>query len=94
VPVHHKAEEYLEAYLRAAALADHKGTPLWRSMTKERGFGGGRMSRQDVFRVTKRRCRDAALGAAANCHTFRATGITAYLLNGGDALARAGDRRA
>ena len=23
------------------------------------------------------------LGAAANCHTFRATGITAYLLNGG-----------
>ncbi len=23
------------------------------------------------------------LGATANCHTFRATGITAYLLNGG-----------
>ena len=23
------------------------------------------------------------LGVAANCHTFRATGITAYLLNGG-----------
>src|SRR5208337_4246438 len=81
--VHHKAEEYLHAYLRAAGIADHKGTPLWRSMTKERGFGAGRMSRQDVFRMVKRRCRDAALGAAANCHTFRATGITAYLLNGG-----------
>ncbi len=83
VPVHHKAEEYLDAYLRAAGSADQKGTALWRSMTKERGFGDGRMSRQDVFRMIKRRCRDAALGAAANCHTFRATGITAYLLNGG-----------
>ena len=83
VPVHHKAEEYLDAYLRAAGFTDQKSTPLWRSMTKERGFGGGRMSRQDVFRMTKRRCRDAALGAAANCHTFRGTGITAYLLNGG-----------
>ncbi len=83
VPVHHKAEEYLDAYLRAAGITDQKGTPLWRSMTKERGFGAERMSRQDVFRMVKRRCRAAALGAAANCHTFRATGITAYLLNGG-----------
>ena len=83
VPVHHKAEEYLDAYLRAAGITDQKGTPLWRSMTKERGFGAERMSRQDVFRMIKRRCRDAALGAAANCHSFRATGITAYLLNGG-----------
>jgi integrase len=33
--------------------------------------------------MIKRRCRQAELGAAANCHTFRATGITAYLLNGG-----------
>ena len=52
-------------------------------MTKERGLGDARMGRQDVFRMIKRRCRQAELGAAANCHTFRATGITAYLLNGG-----------
>jgi integrase/recombinase XerD len=31
----------------------------------------------------KRRCRQAAPRAAANCHTFRATGVAAYLLNGG-----------
>jgi site-specific recombinase XerD len=93
LPVHHKAEEYLDAYIKAAGIAGAKGTPLWRSMTKEvdrkqdshvgRGFGDGRMARQDIFRMIKKRCRDAALGAAANCHTFRATGITAYLLNGG-----------
>jgi hypothetical protein len=40
------------------------------------------MSRQDVFRMIKRHCKQAELGAAANCHTFGAIGITAYLLNG------------
>jgi site-specific recombinase XerD len=54
-----------------------------RHEAKERGLGNIRMSRQDVFRMIKKRCRQAELGAAANCHTFRATGITAYLLNGG-----------
>jgi integrase/recombinase XerD len=38
LPVHHKAEEYLDAYLKAAGMADQKGKPLWRSMTKERGW--------------------------------------------------------
>jgi integrase/recombinase XerD len=52
-------------------------------MTKEQSIGDKRMSRVDVFRMIKKRCADAELGAAANCHTFRATGITAYLLNGG-----------
>jgi integrase/recombinase XerD len=33
--------------------------------------------------MVKRRCRQAEPGAAANCHTFRAIGVTAYLLNGG-----------
>ena len=81
VPVHHKAEEYLDAYLDA--LGRPAKGPLWRSMTKERGFGDGRLGRTDVFRMVKRRCAAAGLGGQANCHTFRATGITAYLLNGG-----------
>jgi integrase/recombinase XerD len=33
--------------------------------------------------MVKRRCQQAELGAAANCDTFRARGITAYLLNSG-----------
>ena len=83
VPAHHKAEEYLDAYLGAAGIGNEKGAPLWRSMSRERTFSENRMSRVDVFRMIKRRVRQAELGAAANCHTFRATGITAYLLNGG-----------
>lgn len=83
VPVHHKAEEYLDAYISAAKLEKKKDTPLWRCVTKQRSIGDGRLTRIDVYRMIKRRCKTAELGSAANCHTFRATGITAYLLNGG-----------
>ena len=83
VPAHHNAEEYLDAYLEAAGIGSEKGTLLWRSMTTVGTFSRNRMSRVDVFRMVKRRVRQAELGVAANCHTFRATGITAYLLNGG-----------
>ena len=82
VPVHHKAEAYLDAYLDAAGIAAEKGTPLWRSMPRAGGLGARRMNRVDVFRMIKRRVKAVGLGEA-NCHTFRATGITAYLLNGG-----------
>ena len=83
LPVHHKAEAYLDAYLAAAGIAGERGSPLWRSLTRTRELGERRMSRVDVFRMVKRRVKAAELGAAANCHTFRASGITAYLLNGG-----------
>ena len=82
VPVHHKAEAYLDAYLATAGIAAEKDSPLWRSMPRAGGLGARRMSRVDVFRMIKRRVTAVGLGEA-NCHTFRATGITAYLLNGG-----------
>ena len=56
---------------------DTKAADLW-SISKWPSFGTGR----DVFRMIKRRVKTVGLGEA-NCHTFRATGITAYLLNGG-----------
>jgi site-specific recombinase XerD len=83
VPAHHKAEEYLDAYIADAGIAKEKGAPLWRSLTKERSLGESRMSRVDAWRMIQRRLRYAELKARAGCHTFRATGITAYLLNGG-----------
>ena len=83
LPVHHKAEAYLDAYLAGAGIVGERGSPLWRSLTRTRELGERRMSRVDVFRMVKRRVKAAELGEAANCHTFRASGITAYLLNGG-----------
>lgn len=48
-------------------------------MTKGGAVTPNRMNRVDVFRMVKRRMRQAELGVAANCHTFRATGITAMV---------------
>ena len=41
------------------------------------------MHRNDVLRMVQRRAKTAELGASIGCHTFRATGIAAYLKNGG-----------
>ena len=41
------------------------------------------MTRHDVLRMIKRRAKAAGLSERVCCHTFRATGITAYLDNGG-----------
>jgi integrase len=41
------------------------------------------LSAVDVFRMIKRRVQAVELPESTCCHTFRATGITAYLENGG-----------
>ena len=41
------------------------------------------MNRQIVFQMVRRRARRAGLPPSINCHSFRATGITNYLSNGG-----------
>ena len=42
-----------------------------------------RISRHDALRMVKRRAKAVSLSDKICCHTFRATGITAYLENGG-----------
>ena len=41
------------------------------------------MSQPDAWRMIRRRAVAAGIAEAIGCHTFRATGITAYLANGG-----------
>jgi integrase/recombinase XerD len=41
------------------------------------------MHRSDALRMIKRRAKAVGLPETIGCHTFRATGITAYLKNGG-----------
>jgi integrase len=85
VPAHHNAVEYLDAYLGAADIDSSPKTPLFLSAADKSGrLSKARMSRTDVLRMVKRR--GSACGIGINricCHTFRATGITAYLENGG-----------
>ena len=83
VPAHHNAEAYVDAYLTAAGITDQKKGPLFRSVDKRRQLTNNPMSRTDVLRMIKRRAVAAGLPSSTCCHTFRATGITAYLENGG-----------
>ena len=84
VPAHHKAEEYLDAYIAAVGIADENNAPLFRTTRgKTRALTRQAMTRTDVFRMIQRRAADAGLSTAVCCHSFRATGITAYLENGG-----------
>jgi site-specific recombinase XerD len=84
VPAHHFAEEYLDAYLAAAGIACQAKAPLFRTAVGRTDvLTTSGMSRRDVWHMIRRRARNAGLPLRTCCHTFRATGITAYLANGG-----------
>jgi len=83
VPAHHKAEELMDAYLEEAKIAADRKGPLFRSVDRHRQLTDRPMHRNDVIRMIKRRGRGRGLPPGICCHTFRATGITDYLENGG-----------
>lgn len=83
VPSHHKAEEALDAYLNFTGIGDTPKTPLFRSANRYRQITNRRIHRGEVWSMIKRRTRNADLPNNIGCHTFRATGITTYLENGG-----------
>jgi site-specific recombinase XerD len=83
VPAHHTAESYLDAYLFAAGVGEDNKAPLFRTVTRHGLITDRQMTRNDAFRMVKRRATAANLPLTTCNHTFRATGITAYLANGG-----------
>ena len=88
VPAHHRAAEALDDYLEAAGLDEAKA-PLLQSVDPSgRQLTGRALSRRLVLAMIKRRAAAADLPASTCCHTFRATGTTAYLSNGGRSSTR------
>jgi len=84
VPCHHKLEEALDAYVEAAHISGDKKRPLFRSAIRKTDLlSASRMTRNDVYRMVRRRAAAAGIETAVGCHSFRATGITNYLVNGG-----------
>lgn len=84
MPAHHKAEEFVDAYRGAAGLEGQKKQPLFRSaIGKSKQLSQKRMSRYAALKMVQRRARKAGILTPICCHSFRATGITNYLLNGG-----------
>lgn len=83
LPAHHNAEKYLDEYIEAAGIGDLKKEPLFRTIGPKKALSSNRLSRTDSLRMIKRRALAAGLSTRICCHTWRATGITAYLTNGG-----------
>ena len=84
LPAHHKAEEFLDAYLDAVPFREAKKSPLFRTaLGKTKVLSETRMTRRDVYRMVQRRATDAGIETKIGCHSFRATAITNYLEHGG-----------
>ena len=83
VPCHHSLGRYLDSWIEAASIGRDKKGWLFRSIRKGSNFTSNRMDTDDVLRMIKRRAKGAGVPYASSCHTFRATGITTYLKNGG-----------
>lgn len=83
IPAHHNAEAYLDAYVVAVGIEEMKRSPLFRTIDRKGALTERPMTRNDALRMIKRRAKVAGLPESTCCHTFRATGITAYLDNGG-----------
>ena len=84
MPCHHNLETYLTAYLEKTGIADDLKGPLFRTI----GRGTHELTRTplptaNAYMMIKRRAAAAGLETKIGNHSFRATGITAYLKNGG-----------
>ena len=84
MPCHHNLEQTLTAYLDGAGFAADLKGPLFRTI----GRGTGELTRTSLpqanaYAMIRRRAEAAGIKTKIGNHSFRATGITAYLKNGG-----------
>ncbi len=84
VPAHHLLVEYLDTYLSKVATVDDHDVPLFQTFNgRGDSVAGNRMTQPDVYRMVRRRALAAGIKGRIGCHSWRATGITTFLLNGG-----------
>lgn len=84
MPCHHLLEEYLHAYLVQSGIEGDMKGPLFRTIQR----GTGQLSptvlpQANAHAMVRRRALAAGIKTPIGNHTFRATGITAYLKSGG-----------
>ena len=81
MPAHQKLEHYLHEYIKAADIGEDE------AVSAPRSAAGARSPRRrctgSMPGMIQRRAAELGMTVKISCHTFRATGITAYLENGG-----------
>jgi site-specific recombinase XerD len=89
VRAHRVARIAMERYLRAAGLSKNTPLPLFQTIDRSGKLTGKAMTRNDAYRMVARRAKEAGLPPGVCCHSFRATGITEYMKNGGNIVTAA-----
>ena len=87
VPAHHVGQAYIDEYLERAGIDGDRQGPLFRSSGQGRRQDvllRSAMTRQTALKMIKRRALKVGLPDEITAHSFRGTGITEYLRNGGD----------
>ena len=84
MPCQHNLKSYLHAYIDGAGLtSDHKAL-LFQTYSRATGqLTGNPLPQANAYAMIQRRARAANITTKIGNHTFRATGVTAYLKNGG-----------
>jgi integrase/recombinase XerD len=84
VPCHHNLDHFLDEYIAAAGIAGDTTGYLFRTTIRWSGILTEKpMYQQDAYRMIQKRAKVAGIETKIGNHTFRATGITAYLKNSG-----------
>jgi site-specific recombinase XerD len=83
-PVHHLLEEILDSYLELSGLSADASGPLFPTTLGKTGrLGTQPMTRIDAARMLKLRLANAGIVGSYSPHSFRATGLTRFLEEGG-----------
>ena len=84
MPCHHNLESYLHEYIDGAGLASDPKALLFQTYSRATGqLAGNPLPQANAYAMIQRRARAAGITTKIGNHTFRATGVTAYLKNGG-----------
>src|SRR5579872_4551930 len=83
LPCHHNLEQFLDEWLAASSLASEPSSPLFPTLRHGKLETRLPLAQTNVFRMIQRRAIAAGIETKISCHSFRATGITTYLQNGG-----------
>ncbi len=84
MPCHHNLETYLHEYIDGAGLASEPKALLFQTYSRATGqLTGNPLPQANAYAMIQRRAKAAGIATRVGNHTFRATGVTAYLKNGG-----------
>ena len=84
MPRHHNLETDLYAYIDGAGLANDPKALLFQTYSRASGqLTGNSLPQANAYAMIQRRARAAEITTKLGNHAFRATGVTAYLKNGG-----------